>query len=291
MKPASFKYFSPESLDEALALTAQHGSEAKLLAGGQSLIPAMNFRVMQPTVLVDLNQLDELSYVHPQDSGGIRIGAMTRIRQLERDPFVATRTPLMYAAVPHIAHVQIRNRGTVGGSLVHADPAAELPVVTLALGARYRVQSVNGARWIDSSVFFRGFFDTDMAPDEIMVEIEIPPLTARTGSSFLEVSRRHGDYAMAGIAVVVTLDENGVCQCARLVYLNLGDAPVDAQVAASVLIGERPSQEIIEAVADAVIDGEIMPLGNVHASIAYQQHLARVLTVRALLQAFEEAEK
>jgi CO/xanthine dehydrogenase FAD-binding subunit len=130
-----------------------------------------------------------------------------------------------------------------------------------------------------------------MAPDEIMVEIEIPPMTARTGFSFLEVSRRHGDYAMAGVAVVVTLDENGVCQYARLVYLNLGDAPVDAKVAASVLIGERPSQEICEAVADAVIDGAIMPLGNVHASIAYQQHLARVLTVRALLQAFEEAGK
>ena len=123
------------------------------------------------------------------------------------------------------------------------------------------------------------------------MEIEIPPMTARTGSAFLEVSRRHGDYAMAGVAVVVTVDENSVCQCARVVYLNLGDAPVDAQVAANVLIGERPSQKICEAVADTAIDGEIMPLGNLHASIAYQQHLARVLTVRALLQAFEEAEK
>ena len=148
MKPASFKYLAPESLDEALAATAQHGSEAKLLAGGQSLIPAMNFRVMQPAVLVDLNLLDGLSYVNPQGSGGIRIGAMTRLRQLERDSLVATRAPLMYSALPHIAHAQIRNRGTVGGSLVHADPAAELPVVTLALGARYRVQSATGARWV-----------------------------------------------------------------------------------------------------------------------------------------------
>ena len=291
MKPASFKYLAPESLDEALAATAQHGSEAKLLAGGQSLIPAMNFRVMQPAVLVDLNLLDGLSYVNPQGSGGIRIGAMTRLRQLERDSLVATRAPLMYSALPHIAHAQIRNRGTVGGSLVHADPAAELPVVTLALGARYRVQSATGARWVDSSTFFRGFFDTAIEPDEIMVEIEIPPMTARTGSAFLEVSRRHGDYAMAGVAALITLDESNVCQRARLVYLNLGDAPVDAQAAASILIGEKLSHKICEAVADRVIDGEIMPLGNVHASIKYQKHLSRVLTVRALLQAFEEAEK
>lgn len=291
MKPASFKYLSPDSLDEALAATAQHGADAKLLAGGQSLIPAMNFRVMQPAVLVDLNPLNELSYVRPEDDGGLRIGAMTRLRRLERDPLVAARVPLLYAALPHIAHTQIRTRATVGGSLVHADPAAELPVVTLALAARYRVQNAAGSRWVDSSAFFRGFFDTAIESDEIMIEISLPPMAARTGCAFLEVARRKGDYAMAGVAAVITLDESGLCQHARLVYLNLGDAPVDAKAAAGLLIGERKSDELIETVAARAADEEIMPIGNLHASIEYQLHLARVLTRRALLQAFVRAEK
>ena len=291
MKPASFKYLCPDSLDEALAATAQHGAEAKLLAGGQSLIPAMNFRVMQPAVLVDLNPLNELSYIRSEDDGGMRIGAMTRLQQLERDPLVASRAPLLHAALPHIAHAQIRNRGTLGGSLVHADPAAELPVVTLALAARYRVQNTAGSRWIDSSAFFHGFFYTAIEPDEIMVEIALPPMPARTGYAFLEIARRHGDYAMAGVAALVTLDESGVCQRARLVYLNLGDAPLDAQAAAGLLIGEKQSDELAAAVAAKAAEEEIMPMGSLHASIEYQQHLARVLTRRALIQAFERAEQ
>ncbi len=291
MKPASFKYLSPGSLDEALEAMAQHGADAKLLAGGQSLIPAMNFRLMQPAVLVDLNSIGGLSYVRTEDDGELRIGAMTRLGQLERDAFVAARVPLLCAALPHIAHAQIRNRGTVGGSLVHADPAAELPVVTLALDARYRVQNTAGTRWVDSSGFFNGFFDTDIEPDEIMVEIAVPPMVSRTGCGLIEVARRHGDYAMAGVAALVTLDESGVCQRARLVYLNLGDAPVDAQVAAGLLIGEKQSDELFDAVAARAADEEIMAMGNIHASIDYQQHLARVLTRRVLLQAFEGAEQ
>jgi carbon-monoxide dehydrogenase medium subunit len=291
MKPASFKYLSPDSLDEALAAAAQHGADAKLLAGGQSLIPAMNFRVMQPAVLIDLNPLDGLSYVRSEDDGGLRIGAMTRLQQLERDPLVASRAPLLHAALPHIAHAQIRNRGTIGGSIVHADPAGELPVVTLALGARFRMQNAAGTRWVDSSEFFNGFFDTAIEPDEIMVEIALPPMAARTGCAFLEVARRHGDYAMAGVAALVTLNEGGVCQRARLVYLNLGDAPVDAQLAAGLLISQKHSHELFEAVAARAADEEIMPMGNLHASIEYQKHLARVLTRRALLQAFEGSEQ
>ncbi len=291
MKPASFKYLSPDSLDDALAAMAQHGADTKLLAGGQSLIPAMNFRVLQPAVLVDLNPLTELNYIRSGDDGGMRIGAMTRLRQLERDPLAAACAPLLHTALPHIAHAQIRNRGTLGGSLVHADPAAELPVVTLALAARYRVQNTAGSRWIDSSAFFHGFFYTAIEPDEIMVEIALPPMPARTGYAFLEIARRHGDYAMAGVAALVTLDESGVCQRARLVYLNLGDAPLDAQAAAGLLIGEKQSDELAAAVAAKAAEEEIKPMGSVHASIEYQQHLARVLTRRALIQAFERAEQ
>ncbi|HJO32811.1 MAG: xanthine dehydrogenase family protein subunit M [Anaerolineales bacterium] len=291
MKPVSFKYLSPDSLDDALAAMAKHGADTKLLAGGQSLIPAMNFRVLQPAVLVDMNPLTELNYIRSGDDGGMRIGAMTRIRQLERDPLAAARAPLLHMALPHIAHAQIRNRGTLGGSLVHADPAAELPVVTLALAARYRVQNAASSRWIDSSTFFHGFFDTAIEPDEIMVEIALPPMPARTGYAFLEIARRHGDYAMAGVASLVTLDESGVCQRARLVYLNLGDAPLDAQAAAGLLIGEKQSDELAVAVAAKAAEEEIKPMGSVHASIEYQQHLARVLTRRALIQAFERAEQ
>ena len=291
MKPASFKYLSPDSLDDALAAMAQHGADTKLLAGGQSLIPAMNFRVLQPAVLVDLNPLTELNYIRSGDDGGMRIGAMTRLRQLERDPLAAACAPLLHTALPHIAHAQIRNRGTLGGSLVHADPAAELPVVTLALAARYRVQNTAGSRWIDSSAFFHGFFYTAIEPDEIMVEIALPPMPARTGYAFLEIARRHGDYAMAGVAALVTLDESGVCQRARLVYLNLGDAPLDAQAAAGLLIGEKQSDELAAAVATKASEEEVMPMGSLHASIEYQQHLARVLTRRALIQAFERAEQ
>jgi len=291
MKPASFKYLSPDSLDDALAAMAQHGADTKLLAGGQSLIPAMNFRVLQPAVLVDLNPLTELNYIRSGDDGGMRIGAMTRLRQLERDPLAAACAPLLHTALPHIAHAQIRNRGTLGGSLVHADPAAELPVVTLALAARYRVQNTAGSRWIDSSAFFHGFFYTAIEPDEIMVEIALPPMPARTGYAFLEIARRHGDYAMAGVASLVTLDESGVCQRARLVYLNLGDAPLDAQAAAGLLIGEKQSDELAAAVATKAAEEEVMPMGSLHASIEYQQHLARVLTRRALIQAFERAEQ
>jgi carbon-monoxide dehydrogenase medium subunit len=291
MKPVSFKYLSPDSLDDALAAMAKHGADTKLLAGGQSLIPAMNFRVLQPAVLVDMNPLTELNYIRSGDDGGMRIGAMTRIRQLERDPLAAARAPLLHMALPHIAHAQIRNRGTLGGSLVHADPAAELPVVTLALAARYRVQNAASSRWIDSSTFFHGFFDTAIEPDEIMVEIALPPMPARTGYAFLEIARRHGDYAMAGVASLVTLDESGVCQRARLVYLNLGDAPLDAQAAAGLLIGENQSDELAVAVATKAAEEEIKPMGSVHASIEYQQHLARVLTRRALIQAFERAEQ
>ncbi|HJL69338.1 MAG TPA: FAD binding domain-containing protein, partial [Anaerolineales bacterium] len=221
----------------------------------------------------------------------IGFGATPRPRQRARTPGAAAGAPLLPPPPPHIAQAQIRNRGPLGGRLAHADPAAELPVVTLALAARYRVQNTAGSRWIDSSAFFHGFFYTAIEPDEIMVEIALPPMPARTGYAFLEIARRHGDYAMAGVAALVTLDESGVCQRARLVYLNLGDAPLDAQAAAGLLIGEKQSDELAAAVAAKAAEEEIMPMGSLHASIEYQQHLARVLTRRALIQAFERAEQ
>jgi len=289
MKPPPFEYQAPDSLEGALAILAEHGDEAKVLAGGQSLIPAMNFRVAQPTLLVDLNGLAELSYIRQADDGGLLIGAMTRQRQLELDELVAESAPLLHEAMPHIAHPQIRNRGTLGGSLVHADPASELPVVALARGATMRVRGPDGEREVPAESFFLGMFTTDLQPEEILVEVALPPMPANAGWSFKEVSRRRGDYAMMGVGTLVTLDEKGVCQQASLVYLNAGDGPVAAPQAAEALQGEKQTPEAVEAAAVKAAEDEIEPFGNVHASVEYQRHLARVLTRQALETAFERA--
>ena len=287
MKPPAFDYFAPESLDEALALMAQHAGAAKPLAGGQSLVPAMNFRVAQPEILVDLNRLPGLDFVRAVN-GDVHIGAMTRQRRIEHDPLIAQRLPLLHETIPHIAHPQIRNRGTIGGSLAHADPAAELPAIAVALDARLRAQSATGERWLTAHEFFLSMFTTGLAPDELLVEIAAPALPPRTGSSFVEFARRHGDYAIMGVAALITLDEELRCQRARLIYLNAGDGPVDAGRAAEVLRGHAHSAQAVDA-AVAAADAEINPVGNVHASVAYQRHLAGALTRRALAQAFDRA--
>jgi carbon-monoxide dehydrogenase medium subunit len=281
MKPAPFEYHAPDSLEEALFVLHNSSDEAKLLAGGQSLVPAMNFRVVQPSVLIDLNRLPELGYVREEDEH-LHIGAMTRERHLEFDASIAKRTPLLSEAAPHIAHPQIRNRGTIGGSIVHADPAAELPVLMIATRARLKARSSSGERWIDAKDFFVGMFTTALEPDEILVEIEIPFMPPRTGWSFLEVAPRAGDYAMMGIAALVTLDEMGTCQAAKLVYLNAGDGPVNAAEAAQLLQGESLNDPLIDSAAEMASGQEITPFGNIHASVEYQRHLANVLTKKAL---------
>src|ERR1044071_4008631 len=187
MKPAPFEYHVSDSIEEVLFLLHNYGSEAKLLAGGQSLVPAMNFRVVQPSVLIDLNRVAELNYVHEEDRV-LRVGAMTRERQLEFNEVISRWSPLLEEAAPHIAHPQIRNRGTIGGSIVNADPAAELPVLMVALSARLKAKSVSGERWIDAQNFFMGMFTTALEPEEILVEIELPAMSPRTGWSFMEVA-------------------------------------------------------------------------------------------------------
>lgn len=290
MKPAPFEYMAPSSLAAALDILAAQGGEAKLLAGGQSLIPVMNFRLAQPSLLVDLNNLGELGFLWKDaDSGGLRIGAMTRQRRLERDPLVAELAPLLAEAAPFIAHPQIRNRGTVGGSLAHADPAAELPAVAVALGARLRLRRAAGERWVEARDFFSGLFATVLEPDEMLVEVALPPPVPRTGWAFLEVARRHGDYAQVGIAAGVTLDEAGRCREARLVYLSVGDGPVEAREAARLLAGTDLSDEAIAAAAEKASSDEMDPLGDIHASADFKRHLARVLTGRALRRASARA--
>ncbi len=288
MKPSAFDYYAPNSLEEALALLAEHGSDAKPLAGGQSLIPAMNFRVLQSALLVDLNRLATLDSIR-HINGELHIGAMTRQRRVERDPLVAQFAPLLHETMPYIAHPQIRNRGTIGGSLVHSDPAAELPVIAFALNARMRVQSASGERWLAAQEFFWDMFTTALQPNELLVEIVFPPLPPGAGWSFMEFARRHGDYALIGVAAWVALDDSGTCREARLVYLNAGNGPIDARSAPRLLPGQKISSEAIKA-AVAAADREIEPTGNVHCTPAYQRHLAHVLTRRALLQANARAQ-
>lgn len=288
MKPAPFDYHAPDSLDEALFILHNSAGDAKILAGGQSLVPAMNFRVVQPSMLIDLNRVPELGYIR-EENGYLRVGAMTRERHLESDGSIVKRTPLLHEAAPHIAHPQIRNRGTIGGSLVNADPAAELPVLMLALQARLKMRNTVEERWIDAKDFFVGMFTTALEPDEILVEIEIPFVPSRTGWSFLEVAPRAGDYALMGVAALVTLDEADKCKEARLVYLNAGDGPVDARESAQLLQGESFRDELINTAAETASGKEINPFGNIHASVEYQRHLANVLTKKALKIAVQRA--
>ncbi|MCB0067385.1 MAG: xanthine dehydrogenase family protein subunit M [Caldilinea sp.] len=289
MKPAPFAYFAPHNLDEALDLLAQHGYDGKVLAGGQSLIPTMNFRLAQPAALVDINRVAELAFLDEDAGGGLRIGALTRQRTLERSAAVASRAPLLHATMPYIAHVQIRNRGTLGGSLAHADPAAELPAVMVALGARFRLQSRRGARWVAAADFYIGLFTTALQEDELIAEIEIPAMPARAGWSIQEIARRHGDYAIVGVAAVVELDPAGLCRAARLIYFSVGEGPTAAPSAAAVLLGQPADDGVIAAAARAAAQQDIDPLGDIHATPAYRRHLVEVLGRRALQEAFGRA--
>ena len=289
MKPAPFEYHAPTERHEALALLAESGFDAKILAGGQSLVPAMNFRLARPTFLIDVNRIDDLFGVRVADDGSTLIGAMTRQRELERSPLIAERVPLIAEAMPHIAHPQIRNRGTIGGSLAHADPAAELPALAVALNARLRLQSQSGDRWLPAADFFLGVLTTALEPEEMLVEIEIPALPARTGTAFDEVARRHGDYAMAGAAAVVSLDNDGSIAGSTLVLMAVGDAPIRVR-AIEALRGQQPTSEMIREAAES-IEGEIDPPNDLHATAAYRRHLVKRLACATLARAVERAQQ
>ena len=288
MKPAPFKYYAPTTVSEALSLLNEHGYDAKVLAGGQSLVPMMNFRLVQPAVLVDINNIPDLSTIQTQEKG-VRLGAMVRHSQAEKNPLIKERAPLVHETMPQIGTTQIRNRGTIGGSLAHADPSAELVVVSTALEARFKLQSQKGERWVPASEFFVGLLMTVLEPDELLVEIELPPLPPRTGWSLKEVARRPHDFALVGVAAVLTLDKKDRCQNARLVYLSAGDGPVSALEAASLLQGEEITPELITAAAEKASAEEIDPGNDIHATADFRRHLANVLTRRALEEAHQRA--
>ena len=287
MKPALFEYFAPTTIAEAVSLLSEQGEDVKILAGGQSLVPLMNMRLARPRVVVDINRIADLAYIRERD-GGLAIGALTRQRAAEKSELCRARAPLLHEALGYVGHIAIRTRGTVGGSVAHADPAGELPAVVTALGAELVVRGTREERVIRPEEFFLTYLTTTLGPDELLVEVRLPPWPAGAGWSFMEVSRRHGDFALVGVACVLELDAAGLCSNARLVFTGVGGTPYVSEVGQAALRGERPGQTLFEHVQAVVsADDGLEPESDIHASALYRKEVAGVLAKRALKAAFE----
>ena len=285
MKPPPFRYHDPTSLAAALEILAERDN-AQLLAGGQSLMPMLNMRFVQPDDVIDLNKVADLSGIS-QAGGPITIGAMTRQRDLERSEVIRRTCPIMGEALRQVGHRQTRSRGTIGGSLCHLDPAAELPVVATALEATVRVESKRGARSLAMADFPAFYMTPAIDPDEIVTAVEFEPWPERHGYAFMEFARRHGDFAVVGVAVLLELAGDAEIRRASVVLGGVGPSPVRGEAAEAVLVGNQASPQLLEQAAETGRGIEAM--GDVHASSAYRQHLAVVLTRRALDQALERA--
>lgn len=283
MKAAAFDYLRPTSLDQAIEMLANAGDSAKVLAGGQTLVPMMAFRLAQPSVLVDLNRIDGLSYIR-EDGGVLRIGAMTRHREVERSELVRRYCPMLAQAIRWVAHPVIRNRGTAGGSLCHADPAAEWPTVAVALRAVMLLRSPRGARRVAAGDFFTSLLTTAVEADEILVEIELPKARANSGAAFLEVSRRHGDFALVSVAAALGAGRSGEIDDVRLALGGVAMVPVDASRTAEMLLGRKPAEPAFDELGSAVAR-ELAPPDDIHASALYRQEVAAGLVARALAAA------
>ena len=286
MKPPAFDYVVADSLDMAAAALAEAGDEAKIIAGGQSLVPMLNFRLLRPSVLVDINRITRLAFI--EEAGEtIRIGALTRHFQLETSPFVARHLPVLSCAMTHVAHLAIRNRGTIGGSLSHADPAAELPMLALLLDATLDVVSAAVTRSIAARDFFVEAMTVDLGADEIVTEITLPKLPQHTGWGFEEVARRHGDFALAAAAATLTVSDGAITQ-ARIALTGVGPTPLRASEAEALLVGEALGTGLTARVI-AAVRGAIEPETDLHASSDYRRHLAGVLAGRAVSAAWRRA--
>jgi len=284
VKPAPFAYEEPRSVEEALDLLARYGDEAKVLAGGQSLIPLLNFRLARPERLVDVNRIDGLAHIR-REGGALHIGAVTRMATLEHSPLVAARWPLLAESARLVGHPQIRSRGTVGGSVAHADPAAELPAALTALGASFHVRSQRGARTLAAEELFVTHLTTALEPDELLVGVTVPPLPPRAGTAIVEHTRVHGDFALGGAAVLVALAEDGACTRASIVLLAAASTPLRAVGAEKVLAGSRLAEAEFAAVAELAA-GEL-ELSGPHR--AHRRALAAELTRQALVVAVDRA--
>lgn len=287
MKSVAFDYFAPTAIEEALELLSEHGDRARLLAGGQSFVPMANLRVLRPEVVIDLNRIASLAYT--RESGNrLLIGAMTRHRVIERSATVSRCCPLMTAAAPWIGHAAIRNRGTLGGSLCHADPAANWPVVAVALGAVMVARSVRGERRLPAAGFFVSLLSTALEQDEILVEVDWPIVRARSGASFLEISRRRGDFALVSVGVHVAVSAAGQLDEVRIALGGVGAEPFDASSLAEDLLGRHPDAQAFEALGQRTA-AAIDPFDDLHASAQYRREVTAVLVSRALHAAVDNS--
>ena len=283
MKPAAFAYATPATVDEALGVLRDDPDNTTVLAGGQSLVPMLNLRMAAPDVVLDLNGIAELARIETRN-GGVRIGAMVRQRALETDERIARRFPLMTEAAAHLAHVPIRTRGTLGGSLAHAEPSAELPATIAALGGRMVLRGPSGERSLGAADFFVGPLTTAREPEELLVAVDVEAPPAGTGWAFVEIARTHGAFALAGVAVLVRVGADGRIERARAALCGVGSVPYVATWLDDVVAGEEPCAELFERVAGRVSE-ELDPYDDGHASAAYRRRVAGVITARALATA------
>ena len=286
MKPAAFQYHRPNTVDETLSLLKECGEDGKVLAGGQSLMPLMNFRLAQPAHLIDINFIEGLDYVR-RENDALKIGCLARQSRLLGDSLVRQRCPLLADALAYVGHEQTRNRGTFCGSLAHADPAAELPAVLLALDGSVTVGNSTGKREIAARDFFHSYLTTALASDDMLLEASVPEQPARAGSSFVEFARRFGDFAIVGVAVVLVPDKERIAD-ASIALMGVGDKPWRARDIEAMLVGQTGSTDLFGRIG-AEVAARINPSSDIHASESYRRALASVLTRRALAEAWGRA--
>ena len=283
MKPCAFEYFNPQSVEEAIELLDRYGDEAKIIAGGQSLVPMMNFRLARPEILIDITGIKELDYVKTEGDELV-IGALTRERDIEQSPLVVEKWPILSKAISFIGHSAIRNRGTIGGSLVHADPSAEIPTSLCALNGNVKVIGPSGEKNLEPEEFFMTYLTTSLEPSDLLVEVRIPALPEKTGWSFGELSRRSGDFAIVAVGILLFMDAEGLCRKACIAMGGVAPTPVRAQEAEALLAGQKITEKLIaETAQQAAEETDTEP--DYHASAQYRMDMARVFVKRGLQEA------
>jgi CO/xanthine dehydrogenase FAD-binding subunit len=288
MKPAAFKYLDPVSTAEAVDLLERYGEDAKIIAGGQSLVPMMNFRLARPEVLIDINRIKGLDYIR-REGDEIAIGALTRERDLQTSPLVQEHCPILAKAVSLIGHLPIRARGTIGGSLVHADPSAEIPTTICGLDAKMKVLGPSGERILEPEEFFLTYLTTSLEPSEILVEVRVPSLPEKTGWSFVELSRRSGDFAIVAVSSLLFMGDGGRCREARISLGGAAPTPIRAKDAEELLSGQVISEELIEKAGRESADTADTD-SDYHASAEYRRDMVRVFVQRGLKEAWHRVE-
>jgi carbon-monoxide dehydrogenase medium subunit len=288
MKPSAFEYRAVVSIEEAVDSLSEHGDDAKVLAGGQSLVPLLALRLARPEFVIDINGVTELTSV--SDDDGLRLGALVRHRTIERSSSVMGANPLLSTAASFVGHAAIRNRGTIGGSIAHGDPAAELPTVLIAMDGMVELTSRRGTRTVAATDFFQGFLSTALESDELLSAVRFPAWPPGAGWSFQEFSRRSGDFAVVGVAAVLRVGSNGLIDDARVALSGVAGTPLRARAAEELLLGAEPSEDRW-AEAGWAAAADLEPPSDLHGTSAYRRHLAGILVRRALEEAYRRAER